>query len=486
MRKTLYAIISFLAVPFLFSSCLDDDNTTYEYSSDALISAFSINDLEREVPSKTSKGEDTTLIVTVLGSKYSFIIDQTENRIYNSDSLPVGTNVSKVSLNLSIIGYSVTYEKNQKDTLWTSTDSLDFSKPVNFKVYAYDGTTRSYKAQINVHKQEPDSLEWKQLEGTNFSVAASDRQKAVFFQDRIYVFTENGNQVQVTSTGMTDGKNWTALQSVGIDGADYSSVIAFKDSNEDEKLYLLAQNKLYSSADGVNWTKIETKTKSETEPARSITINRLFAASPTHLYGISDGVTMNSENAEIWNFPEFFKEENEQEIERYKEQIATYFPTQNISYSACKLATNSDIERLIVVGERNVASDTTAVVWSKLSTEDRWTCYNQSADNIYGCPKLKELAVIHYDDKLYAFGGEKDFTTTLPVKAFGVLYESVDHGITWKERKKMVMLPEEFIGRTNHFSYVVDSDNYIWIMWSGRSDVWKGKINRLGFVEKQE
>ncbi len=54
MRKTLYAIISFLAVPFLFSSCLDDDNTTYEYSSDALISAFSINDLEREVPSKTS------------------------------------------------------------------------------------------------------------------------------------------------------------------------------------------------------------------------------------------------------------------------------------------------------------------------------------------------------------------------------------------------------------------------------------------------
>lgn len=460
MRKTLYAIISFLAVPFLFSSCLDDDNTTYEYSSDALISAFSINDLEREVPSKTSKGEDTTLIVTVLGSKYSFIIDQTENRIYNSDSLPVGTNVSKVSLNLSIIGYSVTYEKNQKDTLWTSTDSLDFSKPVNFKVYAYDGTTRSYKAQINVHKQEPDSLEWKQLEGTNFSVAASDRQKAVFFQDRIYVFTENGNQVQVTSTGMTDGKNWTTLQSIGIDGADYSSVIAFNN-----QLYILAQNKLYVSSDGTIWN----------EAGADRSFSQLFAASsvPTspHIYGISNQKIVESENALAWT---------------EQGDATEYFPTLNVSYSACKLATNSTIERLIVVGERNVASDTTAVVWSKLSTESSWTRYNQSADNIYGCPKLKELAVIHYDDKLYAFGGEKDFTTTLPVKAFGVLYESVDHGITWKERKKMVMLPEEFIGRTNHFSYVVDSDNYIWIMWSGRSDVWKGKINRLGFVEKQE
>lgn len=48
------------------------------------------------------------------------------------------------------------------------------------------------------------------------------------------------------------------------------------------------------------------------------------------------------------------------------------------------------------------------------------------------------------------------------------------------------MLPEEFIDRTGYFSYLVDSDNFIWIMWSGSNDVWKGKINRLGFVGVQE
>ena len=297
MRKTLYAIISLLAVPFLFSSCLDDDDTTYEFSSDALISAFSINDIKTEVASKTAAGKDTTIIVTTIGSKYKFTINQNENRIYNTDSLPAGTDVRKVSVNLSIIGYSVVYEKNQKDTLWTSADSLDFTRPVNFKVYAYDGTFRSYTAQINVHKQDPDSLQWTQLKGTNFSVQAGSRQKAVLFQDNIYVFAENGNQVQVTSTRMTDGKTWTPLQNIGIDEADYSSAIAFNN-----QLYILAKNKLYSSPNGTDWSEVTTDR----------TFTQLFAASSTHLYGISEQKIVESENAVTWteqeNATEYFPE----------------------------------------------------------------------------------------------------------------------------------------------------------------------------------
>ncbi len=464
MRKTLYAIISFLAIPFFLSSCLDNDDTTYELSSDALISAFSINDIETKIPSKTTEGKDTTLIVTTTGSNYSFTIDQSQNRIYNNDSLPAGTDVSKVTLNLSIIGYSIVYEKNEKDTIWTSSDSLDFTKPVNFKVYAYDGTTRSYTAQINVHKQVPDSLQWTPIKENNFSLNAAYRQKAVVFNDRIYVFAEGENQVQVTSTDMTDGHNWSTLQDIaGINVmADYSSVITFNN-----QLYILAQNELYTSADGENWNKVATNRTSFTQ---------LFAASSTHLYAISNQQIVESADASEWT------EQGE---------ATDNFPTQNISYTVCRLNTNSSIERLVVVGERNVASDTTAVVWNKLSSENKWTPLYQQADNQYGCPKLKELAVIHYDDKLYAFGGEKDYTTTLPVKAFGALYESVDHGITWKATTANVMLPEEFIGQTDNFSYVVDTDNYIWIMWSGNNNeretnVWKGKINRLGFVEKKE
>lgn len=458
MRKILHAIIGVITASFLFSSCLDNDDTTTEYTSDALISSFSINDIETSVASKTADGEDTTLIVTTTGSDYVFTVNQNENRIYNSDSLPVGTDISKVTLSLSVIGYAVTYEKNQRDTLWTSNDSIDFTSPVNFKVYAYDGTTRSYQAQINVHRQDPDALQWTKMEGSNFAVGAMYRQKAIAYNNRIYVFAEGANQAEVTYTEQTDGQNWTALQELaGIEGtADYSSVTVFNGS-----LYILAQNKLYVSSDGTNWA----------EAGADRTFTRLFAASSTQLYGISGGNIVASDDASAWT-----------EIG----EVTASFPTKNLSFTISTLATNSTIERMTVVGVRDAESDTTAVVWSKLSTENRWMPLSQQADNFYGCPKLKELAVIHYDGKLYAFGGEKDFVSDSPTEAFGVLYQSVDHGLTWKPATGKVMLDEAFAGRSDYFSYVVDNDQFIWILWSGSGEVWRGKINRLGFAGAKE
>lgn len=464
MRKTVYATILLLALPFLFSACLDDDETTYELTSDALISSFSINDIETKVPALTADGNDTALVVTTTGSDYSFVINQSENRIYNPDSLPVGTDITRVSLNLTIIGYSVVYEKNQQDTLWTSADSLDFTQPVRLKVYAYDGTTRSYTAQINVHQQDPDSLQWSRLD-SRFSIRAGSRQKAVCLGTKIYVFAEGEHQVEMTCTDRQDGKNWTPLQEIGIaSAADYASVITF-----DGRLHILADDGLYVSDDGLQW--------SRTVDAADRSFSQLFAASSASLYGLSNGQIVESADASEW--------QEAKESAKYF-PVAEYFPTQHVAYAAYPLATNSAIERLVVIGEREAASDTTAIVWSKLSTENTWTCHGLSADNVYGCPKLKELAVVRFDGKLYAFGGEKDFATTLQVEPFGVLYESIDNGLTWKERTEKVMLPPEFAGRTEHFSCVVDAEQFVWVMWSESNEVWRGRINRLGFASQEE
>ncbi len=450
MRKTLYAIIGFIAIPFFFAACLDDD-TNYSYSSDAIISAFSIDDIETDVEYIDDDGDTITSTITVTGEDYVFLIDQNENRIYNSDSLPVGTDVTKVVTSVSIIGYAVVYEKEGEDTLWTSTDSIDFTEPVKFTVYAYDGTTRSYTVEVNVHQQEPDSLQWSQVEGANFNVSTIYRQKAVSFNDKIIVFAESSGQVQVTYTDMTDGVNWSTPQDIGIEGADYSSVIVYNDC-----LYILAQNQLYTSTDGTSWSSAGT----------SQSLSQLFATNSSYIYGISNNMIVESEDALSWT-------EVEEAIDN--------FPTYNVSYATCTLPTNSQIERTVVFGASEKV-DTATIMLGKLSTESTWTQYNVSLDNIYACPKLKELAIIHYDDKLYAFGGEKDFTSESPIKAFEALYESTDHGITWKAKTEDVTFPEEFLGRTDYFSYTVDSDNYIWIMWSGSNEVWKGKINRLGFI----
>ncbi len=453
MRKTLYIICSLLAVPFLFVACLDDDSTDTEYTSDALISSFSIDDIESNVTQKTSSGSDTTVVVTLTGSDYEFTINQNENRIYNVDSLPMGTDVSKVVVSISAIGLGVVYEKNNQDTLWTSTDSLDFTNPIKFKVYAYDGTTRAYTAQINVHKQDPDSLQWTQLEGANLSIPANGRHKALTLNGKIYLFVKDSStgKMSMTSTDITDGKNWTALTQLSVANVDYRSLITFKD-----RMYASDMINLYSSTDGINWTKVNSDTA----------ILRPFAASSDQLFAISnagrlvtstDGLTWTDEGLRPSSFPMYS------------------------TYGVNTLSTNSSIERILVMGESTNLADTTAVVWSRLSTENQWTYYEQARDNTYGFPRLENSAMIAYDSKFYAFGGANDYDAEEDMEPFEALYESIDNGITWKKTTSKVMLPGDFKGRTERYAYVVDANNYIWIMWAESNEVWRGRINRLGY-----
>ena len=35
-----------------------------------------------------------------------------------------------------------------------------------------------------------------------------------------------------------------------------------------------------------------------------------------------------------------------------------------------------------------------------------------------------------------------------------------------------------------NYSYIVDDQHFIWIMWSQTGEVWRGRVNKLGF-EKQ-
>ncbi len=459
MRKTLYIIWGLLTVPFLFTACLNDDSTETEYASDALISSFSINDINTNVASKTSSGDDTTLVVSLTGSDYAFTINQNENKIYNVDSLPVGTDITKVSLSISAVGLGIAYEKNEQDTVWSTSDSLDFTNPVKFKVYAYDGTIRTYTAQINVHKQDPDSLQWEKLEGTNLQVTSSNgRNRALTLNDKIYLFLSDYNtgEIQVTSTEITDGKNWTTPTAISLDLADYRSFITFKD-----KMYVTDMIYLYSSTDGVNWEKVDSDTA----------IKNTFAASSNQLFAISNGERLvTSTDGLTWT------DEGE---------LPETFPINNIRYGVNNLSTNSSIERVLIMGESRNAEDTTAVVWSRLSTESQWTCYQQSADNTYGFPLLRRFGMFAYDSKFYAFGGASGSQKTETLEPYEALYESIDNGITWRETTEKVMLPEDFKGRTDCCSYVIDANNYIWLFWEGSSEVWRGRINRLGFEKKE-
>ena len=153
--KFLSVIVSFLFVSFAMSSCLGDDDPI-EYSPNALVQAFELDN--------------------ILGVNYAFTIDQLSGRIYNQDSLPVGSDtiIDRILIKtLSTAGYVVAVDAAGKDSLFNIEDSVNLvntmeilpdgtsGKPFKFRVYAPDlEHKKEYSLSVRVHQQQPDSLNW--------------------------------------------------------------------------------------------------------------------------------------------------------------------------------------------------------------------------------------------------------------------------------------------------------------------------------------
>lgn len=459
--KFLTVITSLLAAAFMITSCLDDNEDETVYSSNSSITAFSIENIETKYTAEVN-GKDTTLTATVIGKNYPFVIDQGQRLIYNVDSLPVGTDVKKVVVNITADTPGIVIVAEDKDTVWVSTDSLNFEKPVKFKVMAYSGVFGpTYTASINVHKQVPDSLQWTQI-NSNFAGNEVKEQKAVTMDDLIYVFTRQDTKVAITTTNINDGRNWTPLQTIDVDNADYSSAMAWG-----SRLYILANNELYASTNGTEWSKVNTDAKF------SKLIANVHTKDNQKLYAINtENHFMESEDGTTWTV---------------NGEVPLTFPQTHLSYAAYPLVTNTSIDRLTIMGDNSIATDTTTIVWTKLTTETNWADYPVTENGSHYCPKLENIGMIYYNELLYAFGGPgKSYNKD--IAAFSRFYYSKDQGVTWNPVSKYVFFPESFTDLYNqangNYSYIVDKNNFLWIIWSKTGEVWRGRINKLGFDKK--
>lgn len=474
--KFLSVIVSFLAISFAMSSCLDNDNTI-EYGTDPTIQSFSINDINTDSIIKNGNyngTEDTTIVIKLTGSDYPFTIDQLASgsykydngekdgiytgMIFNKDSLPVGTNIKKVVVNMSLNGYILYYPKdiNGKDSLsmWNSTDSLDFSSPVYFSVYAQDpalqNSPKIYQVKINVHQQYPDSLEWKQMPESNFEVTGA--QKAVLFNNNIFVYSANAAyQGNITSEKQI---TWDELTLSGFPAQVPTSLVVFNDN-----LYatINGSSEYYVSNNGKEWSK-HSFTEGTIETLLGVSKNQLLAVAEKDGNKYSYIMSATGE----W---------------KQKEELPKDFPTTGVASVSYPLKHNSTIEKTIILSNDPLADNDNAVCWGLLSNNEKWTQYSPNSESSYKCPRLDNLALIYYNNELYAFGGKGD-------NAFKAFYTSKDEGITWKEAISNISIPASFKekNKNNDFSYIVDKDNFIWIMWSNSGEVWRGRINKLGFV----
>ena len=161
-RFPLYLIAGILAL-CLTAACNDDPSETTILEGDynnCAISTFSL-------------AKDDS-ILRALDSVY-FSIDLIDAKIYNADSLPKGTDISKFIVNVtapaaSAIELSFKSRFTGNDTTVNITenpgDSINFAAgPVKMTVTSYNGQAkRDYDISVLVHTMDADTLYWDRLQ----------------------------------------------------------------------------------------------------------------------------------------------------------------------------------------------------------------------------------------------------------------------------------------------------------------------------------
>lgn len=89
MKKlNIFALVMVLLTGCMVTSCNSSEDVSEELSNDCVITSATLGTLKRIV-------NDTTTY-SVTGGAYHLYIDQLKSRVFNPDSLPVGTCVDKL------------------------------------------------------------------------------------------------------------------------------------------------------------------------------------------------------------------------------------------------------------------------------------------------------------------------------------------------------------------------------------------------------
>jgi hypothetical protein len=435
MRITfLPVIISFFLVFSVAISCLGSIEEGGYESSDDTIHAFELD--------------------TIYGINYSFTIDQINGAIFNIDSVPftADTIINKILIKtLEAGGYVYT-----GDTLLNITDSLDLSrtmeKPLELKVVSLDGKySRDYRVEVRIHKQDPDSLVWTQT-APSFSGEESEfgERKSVILGENLFVYTPNVSKAY--RTPLSDGREWTPIKIDNLPATiKLSSLLACNN-----KLYVLTEDsRVYFSEDGASWKEHATLSGNHLET--------FITSFPYTINGIKN------ENG----IKKFCVTNSDFSGWETGEEVPQTFLTENISSTVYK--TKTGIQKAFIVGETKPDHSLYTVPWFSIDGKG-WTAAEAPVgndDTTYDCPPMEQPSILYYNDRFYVFGGSFDGFYTSP------------EGLTWSRVKEKMLFPKHFGEVSNQpYSIVVDKDSFIWIIWGQNGEVWRGRINKLGFKIK--
>lgn len=232
---------------FALSGCnaKEEDDPDYAPSTSVAVTSFKL--------------KSNSTVMEHLDSVF-FSIDLEHGVIFNADSLPMGSPITKL---VPVIQYADGVSaatlrmehgalmEGQTNYLTSPNDTIDFSGDVILTLTAQDGvTTRDYRIKVNVHKVKPDSLSFdKQALSTLPSRLSSPlKQKTVPYKEGVLTLIEESDH-SLTAATSNRGKEWVKLPVNLTFTPDVRSLTV-----TDDVLYILdTAGVLYTSQNGLDW-----------------------------------------------------------------------------------------------------------------------------------------------------------------------------------------------------------------------------------------
>ena len=466
-------LLALLILPFWVSSCSTDSDVAV--SNDyCYIKSVTLGTVKREL--KTSS-------TSFQGNTYAMTINHRNNTIENRDSLPYGSLLSAVLATITFDGSMIEYRVKNSNSEWTaynSTDSLNLTDTLELHLYSNDGqSSRTYHFWVNVHQQEGDSLSWKQCEADVEELKSLTDMKAFVLNNKLMVIgIKNG-----TDTVLVER---SGLEAQGIWGTanDEGQPIKFPSVADLQTLRQHNDTLFISTGNGEVFYSIDAKKWKKTATTHSAPLT-LIEKTDKYFYAISEG--------KIWRHS--VDTENTEEYEWKEDKLESKAQTDSLpgdSIKALIMKQDNGSIRMVMLGQRD-AEDVNdkekynhCFVWYKMWNEGwktheedaEWIYFPISPDNSIPCPRLNYLNLLPYDGKCIVFGGPSQDGTR---KALDAIYVSLDYGITWRIGTELYP-PTELNGIDGCITAVVDNNNFIWIITN--SQVWRGRLNRLGFAQR--
>ena len=433
------------------SSCLGTSEDKTSYYDDTAITAFSLGTLNLTKKTKTKDGlRDSTIKTTYNANSYQFNIDQLNHLIYNTDSLPYGTDAAHVLATITSknSGTVVLMLKNTsgKDSVvyYNTKDSINFTQPVKMRVYNMRGSAyREYTVKVNIHQESGDEFKWGVTSVYDLELASQS--KFINNNGTMYLFAGN---VGSTVGYKYNGSQWQILTfNIPLNTVAVANLIT-----QNGVMYTLQNGNIISSTDGENWNNV----------ASAASLVRIIGATPKCLYALTtNGISISRDNGATWA----------------KDSIdtdASKLPDTDINFICQEYNSARSIYSIVLVGNKNNKT----VVWSKAEENNNttntqpWTFYTEDEYNRKTLPYLSGLQVIAYDGGLLAIGGN-----------MSKFYYSPDNGLTWTIDNNYPF-PEGFSGSTSA-AMGCNNKNVIFLTKTGGAQIYTARRARLGWETSQ-